>query len=188
MTQAFAVLGGEGRLLTGPLLAAAVGLAWGWDAAPELTRSGRGKPLFADRSDRWLSLSHSGGYALCALSDAGPVGADIELVRPHRAGVIQYALSAGELAEFDGSWEDFARLWTRKESWCKREDAPLFPPRLAAPPPDCPCGSYGGQGWRAAVCCHDRPPERLVWLTEEKLSGPGRPQRTGQAGEFYADP
>ncbi len=164
MTHLFAAKGANGRALTRPLLAAGVRLAWGWDGVPALERSPRGKPFFAHRSDRWLSLSHSGGYALCGLSDAGPVGVDIEVVRPHRAGLPEYALSPGELAGFDGSWEDFTRLWTRKESWCKREDTPLFPPRLAVMEPGCPCGDYAGADFRAAVCCHDLPPEEIIWI------------------------
>ena len=89
----------------------------------------------------------------------------MELVRPHREGLPRYALSEEEWAEFDGSWEDFARLWTVKESWCKRQDTPLFPPRKAGLP-DCPCGTYAGEDWRGAVCCSDEPPESILWLDE----------------------
>ena len=78
-----------------------------------------------------------------------------------------------ELEEFDGSWEDFYRLWTRKESWCKREDAPLYPPREAVPPPGC-CAGFAGEGWRGAVCCHGAPPEGVVWLSPGSLPEQGR--------------
>jgi len=165
MTVIYAIRGKEGRALSRPLLDRAVRLAWGWEELPRIDVSGRGKPYFSDHLQNWFSLSHSGGIALCALSDAGPVGVDVELVRPHREGLPQYALSPEELADFDGSWEDFARLWTVKESWCKREDTPLFPPRKAGMP-DCPHRSYRGQDWRGAVCCSDEPPEDIVWLDE----------------------
>jgi len=163
MTVIYGIRGEEGRTLSRPLLARAVRLAWGWEELPPMEVSRRGKPCFSTHPQNWFSLSHSGGIALCALSDAGPVGVDVELVRPHREGLPQYALSPEELADFDGSWEDFARLWTVKESWCKREDMPLFPPRKAGAP-DCPCRSYAGEDWRGAVCCSDEPPENIIWL------------------------
>lgn len=171
MTVIYGVSGENGRALAWPLLRAAAGLCWGWAGLPPVERSPRGKPLFAGRKDRWFSLSHSGGLALCALSD-GPVGADIELVRPRRAGLPAYALGRSELARFDGSWEEFYRLWTLKESWCKREDIPLFPPRTVPAPPPCPHRSYAGEGWRAAVCCDHAPPGAILWLPAEALSEP----------------
>lgn len=163
--------GGDGRGVTGPLLARATSLAWGWTHAPALGRSPRGKPFFLHHPCRWLSLSHSGGYALCALSDDGPVGVDIEMVRPHRPQLPTYALSPEELAGFDGSWEEFARLWTLKESWCKMGDTPLYPPRRVRIPPDCPCRSYAGTGWRAAVCGGGALPGEIRWLSLEPEGG-----------------
>ena len=173
MTQVYGVAGGDGRALAWPLLAAAAGLCWGWTALPPVERSPRGKPLFAGVEGRWFSLSHSEGLALCALSDA-PVGVDVEVVRPRRAGLPAYTLSGEELEQFDGSWEDFYRLWTRKESRCKREDAHLYPPREVTPPSGC-CVSLGGEGWRGAVCCHGAPPEKVVWLDAGELPEQGRP-------------
>ena len=163
MTEVYAAAGEDGRLLAWPLLAAAARQRWGWTALPPVERSPRGKPLFAGRQDRWFSLSHSGGAALCALSGA-PVGVDVEIVRPRRTGLPQRVLSERELAQFSGSWGDFYRLWTLKESWCKREDSPLYPPHGVETPPPCPYKSYAGKGWRAAVCCHDAPPDDIIWL------------------------
>ncbi len=163
MTVIYGTRGEDGRQLARPLLERAVRLRWGWAALPPVERFPRGKPFFPGLKDRWFSLSHSGGTALCALSDA-PVGVDVELVRPRRAGLPQRVLSEGELARFDGTWEDFYRLWTLKESWCKREDAALYPPRRVEVPPPCPHRSYAGAGWRAAVCCYDAPPPEIVWL------------------------
>ena len=163
MTEVYAAAGEDGRLLAWPLLAAAARQRWGWTALPPVERSPRGKPLFAGEGERWFSLSHSGGLALCAVSDA-PVGVDVEVVRSRRTALPGYVLGAEELEEFDGSWEDFYRLWTRKESWCKREDAPLYPPRRVETPPPCPHRSYAGAGWRAAVCCWDAPPRDIIWL------------------------
>lgn len=164
MTLIFGTWGEDGRTLSRPLLREAVRRAWGWTGLPAVSATHRGKPVFDGQPDRWFSLSHSGGYALCALSSA-PVGVDIEMVRAHRPGLPAYVLSETELAAFDGSWEDFARMWTLKESWCKREDIPLFPPRRLAVPPPCPYAGYAGRGWRAAVCCHDEPPGEIRWLS-----------------------
>ena len=164
MTVIYGIRGEDGRALSRPLLAAAVRAAWGWNVMPGLKCSKRGKPEFDGAEGRWISLSHSGGYALCALSEDGPVGVDIEVVRPHRNGLPLYALNEKELAGFDGSWENFARIWTLKESWCKREDTPLFPPREVMTPPPCPHGSYAGEGWRAALCCCGEVPREILWL------------------------
>lgn len=163
MTVIYGAMGRDGKQLAWPLLKAAAGLRWGWDALPPVERSPRGKPFFPGLDDRWFSLSHSGGMALCALS-GHPVGVDVELIRPRRAGLPAYVLSPDELARFDGGWADFYRLWTLKESWCKREDAPLFPPRDVPAPPPCPHRGYAGAGWRAAVCCHDVPPGEIIFL------------------------
>ena len=164
MTRIYARRGEDGRKLSCALLEEAVKLCWGWDSLPEITRSERGKPDFSGVEGHWFSLSHSGGIALCALSDGGAVGVDVEVVRPRREGLPRYAFSRRELAEFDGSWEDFCRVWTLKESWCKREDIPLYPPRRLETPPPCPHGSYAGEGWRAAVCCNDESPEEIIWI------------------------
>ena len=163
MTVIYGTTGADGRRLAWPLLERAVLLCWGWTALPPVERSPRGKPLFQGMVDRWFSLSHSGGAALCALSGS-PVGVDIELVRPRRPAFPQWALSQRELSQSGGAWEDFYRLWTLKESWCKREDSPLYPPRRVETPPPCPHKSYAGEGWRAAVCCHDAPPQDIIWL------------------------
>ena len=170
MTVIYGVSGGDGRALAWPLLSYAVRDAWGWEHLPPVERSPRGKPLFTGLADHWFSLSHSGGLALCALSGS-PVGVDVELVRPRRPRLPAYALSEAELAAFDGSWENLDRLWTLKEAWCKREDAPLYPPRAVVTPPPCPHGRYAGDGWRAAVCCSDDPPEAIYWVDRAALRG-----------------
>ncbi len=126
MTTIYGTRGEDGRTLAWPLLAWAVRDRWGWRTLPPVERSPRGKPFFPGEAGRWFSLSHSGGIALCALSEDGPVGVDVELVRPRRAGLPAYVLSPAELARFDGGWEDFYRLWTLKESWCKRDDGVLL--------------------------------------------------------------
>ena len=164
MTWLFARRGADGKALAWPLLSEGAKLVWGWETLPDIARSPRGKPYFPDAPERWFSLSHSGGLALCALSGDGPVGADIEQVRPRRAGLFAYALTAEEQTVCGGDWGEFYRLWTLKESWCKREDISIYPPRERLGTPPCPHGSFIGDGWRGAVCCSGSVPERIVWL------------------------
>ena len=164
MTAVFGMRGEDGRALSRPLLEEAARRLWGWAELPAIERSPRGKPEFSGRPGHRLSISHSGGFALCALSDDGPVGVDIELVRPHRNGLPRYAMTDAEFSAFDGSWEDFCRIWVLKESFCKMTDSPLFPPRKVATPPDCPHNVWEGDGWRAAVCCTGTPPREIIWL------------------------
>lgn len=164
MTRIYGRVGGDGKGQACPLLEEAVRLCWGWESLPGVERSERGKPFFPQTPGHWFSLSHSGGVVLCALSDSGEVGVDVELIRPRRARFPRYVLSEAELAVYDGSWGDFYRIWTLKESWCKRQDIPIYPPRRVETPPPCPHRSYEGDGWRAAVCCTDEPPEYICWL------------------------
>ena len=63
------------------LLERAARLHWGWDRLPEMAREERGKPYFPGAPQYHFNLSHSGPFALCALSDR-PVGVDIQVVRP----------------------------------------------------------------------------------------------------------
>ena len=168
MTWLFGMQGEDGKRLSRPLLRRAAALAWGWRALPELARSGRGKPYFRHWPEKWFSLSHSGGLTLCALSDDGPVGVDVEVERPRRPGLMAYALSPAEQAACRGDRGEFYRLWTLKESWCKREDSPLYPPREVVTPPPCPHRSYTGPGWRGAVCCSGTPPEDVLWMEPEE--------------------
>lgn len=164
MTVIYGKKGDDGKAVAREILTEGTKHFWGWETLPAITRSPRGKPEFADRPGHWFSISHSGGYALCALSDEGPVGVDIEVVRPRREKLKSYILAPGERESFDGSWEAFYRTWTLKESWCKREDIRLFPPRALETPPPCPYKSYCGDGWWGAVCCTGAPPEEILWL------------------------
>ncbi len=78
-----------------------------------------------------FSVSHSGEYVLCAVSDT-PVGADIELIKPFRAGMVGRYFTPTEAAYVwsgnpvpDGNVTDadtcarFYRVWTAKESYVK---------------------------------------------------------------------
>ena len=69
--------------------------------------------FFPRYPDLHFSLSHGKTHILAAVSEA-PVGADVETVRPVRAGVPERVCTQAELSEFD-----FFELWVLKESYVK---------------------------------------------------------------------
>ena len=84
-----------------------------------------GKPLLADRSaGLHFSLAHSGPHVVVAMSRAGPVGIDVEHLKPkadyrplHRR-----TLTADEAVAFHAGGarpRDFLRTWVRKEAVTK---------------------------------------------------------------------
>ena len=78
---------------------------------PALAKTAAGQPYFPEWPGLFLSLSHTEGAALLALSDA-PMGVDIERVRP-----IPPRLGR----DFAGREETFWRRWTAAEAAAKRE-------------------------------------------------------------------
>lgn len=169
LTVIYGVCGADGRALARQLLRYAVQDSWGWQSLPELRRSPRGKPLFPAQCGAWFSLSHSGGAALCALCDEGSVGVDIERIRPRRPGLPAYIGMTPQECGGNAGWAEFYRLWTLKESFCKWEDIPLYPPsRLPAVPP-CPHESYRGEDWAAAVCTSGALPGAIRWIERRQL-------------------
>lgn len=138
---------------------------WGIKALPPVSRAEHGKPFFPTLPGLHFNLSHTAGWSLCALSDT-PVGVDVEAVRPRRKGLWRYCLTDGEYADFmgrGGGWEEFYRLWTLKEAWCKYTGRGLGHPRQWPTPPPCPYRSYAGDGFAAAVCGEEDPGE-LIFL------------------------
>lgn len=89
---------------------------------PVIIYGEKGKPELAD-CPFFFNLSHSGHYAVCAVSDA-PVGVDVEEIRQIKDGLIKYVCTDSEkehLFGLQGSTRDseFTRLWTAKESLMK---------------------------------------------------------------------
>ena len=155
----------KGRETAHRLLAFAVSRAWGWDEVPRQERGVWGKPFFpAPYSDFRFNLSHTEGLALCALSDEGEVGVDIEVIKPRKEGLPRYVMSEEEFAAFDGTWEDFTRIWTLKEALVKYRGTSVAKARAVTVPPDVPYRSYEGEGWRAALCCEGEPPAEINWV------------------------
>lgn len=95
------------------------------------------------------SVSHSGDYAAVAVTRAGPVGVDVERVRPLDHGALADDVCAPQERAAIASLAAFHVLWTRKESALKATGAgltlpleevvvsdPAAPPRLLALPGD----------------------------------------------------
>ena len=78
-----------------------------------------GKPYLVDQNNVHFSLSHSGTWAVCALSDA-PVGVDIE--RPRNMDKIARLFPNAQTPD------DILRLWTAKEAYLKMQGCGLTVP------------------------------------------------------------
>lgn len=154
------------------LLAYVLKTEYGLSPLPEIARTPEGKPHFPARSDLHFSVSHTGDRVLCAVSTR-PVGADIETIRPRRDSLPRYALTEEEFQHYQalgGTWPAFYTLWTRKEAWCKYTGQGLRPLWGQSPPQEGLCwGTYAGDGWRAAVCGEESPPEAICWLEKGDL-------------------
>ncbi len=85
---------------------------------PHLTHGSRGKPYLADNS-AYFSLSHSGGWVICAVADS-EVGADIQEKTPYNEKVAARWFTPPELAWLaDDPDGRYARLWACKEAFAK---------------------------------------------------------------------
>jgi 4'-phosphopantetheinyl transferase len=89
-------------------------------------RDGRGRPLVVDPGGLEVSLSHAEAVVVAALSWDGPVGVDVERLRPlpDRAALARTALSEAERRAVDELPESLRdaqllRFWTRKEAVAK---------------------------------------------------------------------
>lgn len=95
---------------------------WGISPCEPVSVLPAGKPVFARRPEVHFSLSHSGRYAMCAISTQ-PVGVDVQQMRKVNLSIARRLhpgerewLSAQPAAEQETA---FFRLWSRKEAWVK---------------------------------------------------------------------
>jgi len=88
--------------------------------SPEYEVGANGKPDFIDGTVHF-SLSHSGNYAVCAISDK-PVGVDIEIPRSGSLRIAERFFAPDELTHIKNAADpddEFCRVWTMKESYIK---------------------------------------------------------------------
>jgi 4'-phosphopantetheinyl transferase len=97
-----------------------------------LAPDGRGRPVLPDAPGVHISLAHTAGCCAVAVSTVGPVGVDVERVRPVSLpdGLARRVLAPAELAEWDRvtaadrtRW--LLRRWTWKEALLKAEGTGL---------------------------------------------------------------
>ncbi len=86
-------------------------------------RYGEGGKPYLENSDIYFSISHSGNYVVCCISEK-EIGCDIEKIKDYnpKVGKRFFTGKEAELLE-NKDTEDifFARLWTLKESILKKE-------------------------------------------------------------------
>ena len=150
---------------------------WGLSLGEPVEVLPAGKPVFARRPEVYFSLSHSGRYAMCAISTR-PVGVDVQQMRRVNLSVAR-RLHPGE-QEWLGDQPEaeretaFFRLWSRKEAWVKavsRErmlslhetDVIHCLPELWFRDWELP------GGYRAAVCAREEILKEIVCLTGQNL-------------------
>ena len=168
----------ESRTQAYDLLARGAREVWSLEQLPAAERTEEGKPFFPDFPNRHFNLSHSGSFALCALSDT-PVGVDIQIVKDSwREALPRRVCSPRELewlGEQRAYWEAFALLWALKEARGKYTGKGLRAAREISVPLPAAGRSlylhdglwfriYTGEGWQAAVCGEEEPPEELIWV------------------------
>lgn len=135
-----------------------------------------GKPVFSALNVHF-SLSHSGRYAMCAMSDE-PVGADVQQVRKVNLSIARrfHIRERDWLGQYPPAEQPdaFFRLWTRKEAWVKAVSGDRT---LTLSEEDVIHRLPGWQfrdyelpyGYRAAVCARGEIPEAPVLVTRERL-------------------
>ena len=159
------------------LLAFAARLRWGLEQLPAIARSEQGKPFFPNFPQYQFNLSHSGSFALCAL-DEHPVGADIEVIRPHHPKLARRICSPEEqnwLNEQHDQTPALCQLWTAKEALVKYHGIGLTVPlreiRVPLPPlhkqDDLMFQSICTQSFCLCVCGHTTPASLVTVLQEE---------------------
>lgn len=80
----------------------------------------RGKPYIEELSDVHFSISHSGEYWMCAVSDA-EVGLDIQIEsQVKREKLAKRFFHPQEITWLDtNGYDKFCLIWAKKESWLK---------------------------------------------------------------------
>lgn len=86
-----------------------------------------GKP-FCKNVDIEFSISHSGDFVVCAVSDK-PIGIDIQKIVPYNEKIAKRVCSQEELKMIVNSTDkakEFIKVWTKKEAALKRDEKSIF--------------------------------------------------------------
>lgn len=140
-----------------------------------------GKPYLVSEPGIHFSLSHSGGWAVCAVSDH-PVGVDIEQCEPGRRDVAARFFHPEEVRHLNtllpSARDDaFYKLWTLKESFVKTTgrglDLPLrsFWIDIHRMPPRLECSEMPG-AYTLFLPTFDDPDYRLAVCVEQANAEP----------------
>jgi 4'-phosphopantetheinyl transferase len=101
---------------------------WSLEERPNLPPA-----VIGHEQSTFLSLSHSGDWIACALSDQ-PIGIDIEQRHPPREALLRFQhllLAEGELPD-TLTTDQLLQRWVAKEAWIKRHHGSALPEHLAA--------------------------------------------------------
>ncbi|MBQ8684359.1 MAG: 4'-phosphopantetheinyl transferase superfamily protein [Clostridia bacterium] len=88
---------------------------------PTLFHGSRGKPYLYGREDLFFSLSHTGQWVFCALSDK-EIGLDAQALSPHNPAIVARHFSSSEQAWLEEQGDKditFTCLWCMKEAYLK---------------------------------------------------------------------
>lgn len=154
---------------------------------PEIAEGNHGKPYFKENNGLFFSLSHSGDFVLCAVSDA-EVGCDTEKITETDLGVARRFFTAAEydriasLQDYAARQKEFYRYWVLKESFIKATgrgislpfdsfeidaDKPSVTVTQTADKRNFFFSEYGGiNGYGCAVCSADKPFGALLAVTD----------------------
>ncbi|MBE6973507.1 MAG: 4'-phosphopantetheinyl transferase superfamily protein [Ruminococcaceae bacterium] len=160
------------------VLAYAARRCWGFETLPHIARHEQGKPHFPAHPHCHFNLSHSGTFALCTV-DEQPVGADIEVIRPHHPRLAQRICSAEELVwlkEQPDKNTALCQLWTCKEALVKYSGTGLTVPLREICVPLPPLMEQNGLQFYSittpdfclCVCGHTAP-KNITTLTHEEI-------------------
>ena len=108
--------------------------------AASLEKGPYGKPYLAEYPELHFNISHSGGWAVCALASM-PCGVDIQVRRPIRSRrMVERTMNAREqrqILEAEDGTGEFIKLWTYKESCIKLSGEGLHQDMKTLKPPGC---------------------------------------------------
>ena len=108
--------------------------------AASLKKGPYGKPYLTGYPEIHFNISHSGGWAVCALASM-PCGVDIQERRPIRSRrMVERTMNAREqrqILEAEDGTGEFIKLWTYKESCIKLSGEGLHQDMKTLKPPAC---------------------------------------------------